>query len=108
VAPSSSPFSSTIFPFTTLRIVIPVKRIFLRHRFSFRPNWTLICFFRQLRRAVPIHILSSEPQSKLRFLTSNSLFKERASFALVHRLLNPLGFVAFKMGRLRGARKEHI
>ena len=26
---------------------------------------------------------------------------------LVHRLLNPLGFVAFKMGRLRGARKEH-
>jgi hypothetical protein len=27
---------------------------------------------------------------------------------LVHRLLNPLGFVAFKMGRLRGARKEHI
>ena len=28
VAPSSSPFSSTIFPFTTLRIVIPVNRIF--------------------------------------------------------------------------------
>jgi multiple antibiotic resistance protein len=28
--------------------------------------------------------------------------------ALVHRLLNPLGFVAFKMGRLRGVRKEHI
>jgi hypothetical protein len=28
VTPSSSPFSSTIFPFTTLRIVIPVNRIF--------------------------------------------------------------------------------
>ena len=27
---------------------------------------------------------------------------------LVHRLLNPLGFVVFKMGRLRGGRKEHI
>ena len=27
---------------------------------------------------------------------------------LVHRLLNPLGSVAFKMGRLRGGRKEHI
>ncbi len=27
---------------------------------------------------------------------------------LVHRLLNPLGLVAFKMGRLRGGRKEHI
>src|SRR5271166_567589 len=27
---------------------------------------------------------------------------------LVHRLLNPLGFVAFKMGRLRGGRKERI
>src|SRR5215471_7330077 len=26
--PSSSPFTSTIFPFTTLRIVIPVNRIF--------------------------------------------------------------------------------
>jgi hypothetical protein len=26
----------------------------------------------------------------------------------VYRLPNPLGFVAFKMGRLRGARKEHI
>ena len=26
---------------------------------------------------------------------------------LVHRLLNPLGFVGFKMGRLRGGRKEH-
>jgi hypothetical protein len=26
---------------------------------------------------------------------------------LVHRLLNPLGFVVFKMGRLRGERKEH-
>ena len=28
--------------------------------------------------------------------------------SLVHRLLNPLGSVAFKMGRLRGVRKEHI
>jgi hypothetical protein len=28
--------------------------------------------------------------------------------SLVYRLLNPLGFVAFKMGRLRGVRKEHI
>jgi hypothetical protein len=27
---------------------------------------------------------------------------------LVHRLLNPLGFVVFKMGRLQGGRKEHI
>src|ERR1700729_3021147 len=27
---------------------------------------------------------------------------------LVYRLLNPLSFVAFKMGRLQGARKEHI
>ena len=27
---------------------------------------------------------------------------------LMRRLLNPLGFVAFKMGRLRGARKEPI
>jgi hypothetical protein len=26
----------------------------------------------------------------------------------VYRLLNPLSFVAFKMGRLRGVRKEHI
>ena len=25
----------------------------------------------------------------------------------MHRLLNPLGSVAFKMGRLRGGRKEH-
>jgi len=29
------------------------------------------------------------------------------AYPLVYRLLNPLGFVAFKMGRLRGARKEH-
>ena len=28
--------------------------------------------------------------------------------ALVHRLLNPSGSVVFKMGRLRGGRKEHI
>src|SRR5271166_3053903 len=28
------------------------------------------------------------------------------SSSLVHRLLNPLGFGAFKMGRLRGGRKE--
>jgi len=27
---------------------------------------------------------------------------------IVYRLQNPLGFVAFKMGRLRGVRKEHI
>jgi hypothetical protein len=27
---------------------------------------------------------------------------------LVYRLLNPLSFVVFKMGRLRGVRKEHI
>jgi hypothetical protein len=27
---------------------------------------------------------------------------------LVYRLLNPLGFVAFKMGRQRGARRAHI
>ena len=27
---------------------------------------------------------------------------------LVYRLLDPSGFVAFKMGRLRGGRKEHI
>ena len=26
----------------------------------------------------------------------------------MYRLLNPLGFVPFKMGRLRGGRKEHI
>ena len=26
----------------------------------------------------------------------------------MHRLLNPLGSVAFKMGRLQGGRKEHI
>ena len=32
----------------------------------------------------------------------------REGARLVHRLLNPLGFVGFKMGRLRGARKEHI
>ena len=34
--------------------------------------------------------------------------EEMSVGALVHRLLNPLGFVAFKMGRLRGGRKEHI
>jgi hypothetical protein len=27
---------------------------------------------------------------------------------LVYRLLNPLGFVAFKMGRRQGARRAHI
>jgi hypothetical protein len=27
---------------------------------------------------------------------------------VVYRLLNPLGFVVFKMGRLRGGGKEHI
>jgi hypothetical protein len=27
---------------------------------------------------------------------------------LVYRLLNPLGFVAFKMGCLRGVKEEHI
>ena len=37
-------------------------------------------------------------------------FRERLADLdlLVHRLLNPLGFVVFKMGRLRGGRKEHI
>jgi hypothetical protein len=29
-------------------------------------------------------------------------------FGLVYRLLNPLGFVAFKMGRRQGARRAHI
>jgi hypothetical protein len=29
-------------------------------------------------------------------------------FYLVYRLLNPLGFVAFKMGRRQGARRAHI
>src|SRR5580704_1848771 len=39
-----------------------------------------------------------------------SRFAKRDHFRrelLVHRLLNLLGFVAFKMGRLRGGRKEH-
>ena len=35
-------------------------------------------------------------------------FLARYGADLVYRLLNPLGFVAFKMGRLRGVRKEHI
>jgi hypothetical protein len=33
---------------------------------------------------------------------------QKSGLSLVHRLLNPLGFVAFKMGRLQGATKEHI
>jgi hypothetical protein len=32
---------------------------------------------------------------------------EKLLALLVYRLLNPLSFVAFKMGRLRGVRKEH-
>ena len=38
---------------------------------------------------------------------ATSIERSRA-LNLVHRLLNPLGSVAFKMGRLRGGRKEHI
>jgi len=34
--------------------------------------------------------------------------RRQMNLELVYRLLNPLGFVAFKMGRRRGARRAHI
>jgi len=61
--------------------------IFIRHRFSFRPKGRLFVSFGNY---IVQRLLTSYPQnaqSKLRFLTSNFFFGERASFALVSDVL---------------------
>jgi len=61
--------------------------IFIRHRFSFRPNGRLFVSFGNY---IVQRLLTSYPQnaqSKLRFLTSNFFFGERASFALMSDVL---------------------
>src|SRR5271157_4045012 len=74
-------------------------------------NVPYFAWSRLIVRALRLVVRSSD-DSMAGFQYSNlrkSLRTRRVSGdPVVHRLLNPLGFVVFKMGRLRGGRKEHI